>query len=131
MSEVYEAAEIEIDGLGDDIEEQNTSIDDLESENVNLMMIGIDQSGSMTSYSNDMVQCLNDFKDALTNSKDSNEILVARANFDSDIDISGYKNIDEFDTGYGTGGCTAMYDTIVEGSAKMLAYRKYLRDQGG
>lgn len=132
MSEVFETTttEIEIDGLGSDIEEQNTSIDELESENVNLMMIGIDQSGSMSSYKSDMIQCLTDFKDALTNSKDSSEILVARANFDSDIDIGGYKNIDEFGTDFSAGGCTAMYDTIVEGSAKMLAYRKYLRDQG-
>jgi hypothetical protein len=50
----FETNGLEIDGLG--IEEENTSVDDLESENVNLMMIGIDGSGSMSSYSNDMIQ---------------------------------------------------------------------------
>lgn len=121
---------LDIDGLGADIEAQNTAIDDLENENVNLMLIGIDGSGSMSSYRNDMMQCLTDFKDALENSKEANEILVARADFASDIDIGGYKAIDEFDTSFSAGGCTAMYDAVVEGSAKMLEYRKYLRDQG-
>lgn len=117
-------------GWGADIEAQNTAIDDLESENVNLILIGIDGSGSMSSYRNDMTQCLTDFKDVLENSKEANEILVARADFASDIDIGGYKAIDEFDTSFSAGGCTAMYDAVVEGSAKMLEYRKYLRDLG-
>ena len=38
--------EMIIEGL-DDIEVANTSIDDIESENVNLIFVGIDQSGSM------------------------------------------------------------------------------------
>lgn len=130
MSDVMEMDGLDIDGLGADIEAQNTAIDDLESENVNLMLIGIDGSGSMSSYRNDMMQCLTDFKDALENSKEANEILVARADFASDIDIGGYKAIDEFDTSFSAGGCTAMYDAVVEGSAKMLEYRKYLHDQG-
>lgn len=130
MNDVMEMDGLDIDGLGADIEAQNTAIDDLESENVNLMLIGIDGSGSMSSYRNDMMQCLTDFKDALENSKEANEILVARADFASDIDIGGYKAIDEFDTSFSAGGCTAMYDAVVEGSAKMLEYRKYLRDQG-
>lgn len=130
MDNKYAVEEIEIDGLGDEIEEQNTSIDDLESENVNLMMIGIDRSGSMMRYRQDMIQCLLDFKNALSDSKDSNEILVARVDFDDSIDASGYKNIQEFDTNYAAGGCTAMYDAIMEGSKKMLEYRQYLRDQG-
>lgn len=130
MSDVMGMDGLDIDGLGADIEAQNTAIDDLENENVNLMLIGIDGSGSMSSYRNDMMQCLTDFKDALENSKEANEILVARADFASDIDIGGYKAIDEFDTSFSAGGCTAMYDAVVEGSAKMLEYRKYLRDQG-
>lgn len=120
---------MEIDGL-DELEIENTAIDDLESENVNLMMIGIDQSGSMGQYRIEMCQCLADFKDALENSKEANEILVARANFSDNVEITGYKAINEFDTQYGVYGMTAMYDTVVEGSQKMLEYRKFLRDQG-
>lgn len=121
--------EIEIDGL-DEIEVENTSIDDIESENVNLILVATDSSGSMGMYESEMRGCLNDFKDALANSKESNEILVARSNFADNVDIGGYKKIDEFDTSFKSCGGTAMYDAIVTGSEKMLEYRKFLRDQG-
>ena len=120
---------IEIDGL-DDIEIENTSVEDIDSENINLIFLGIDQSGSMNSFSRDMKHSLNEFKDALTNSKEADEILVARANFEDYIDIGGYKKIDEFDTAFRAGGCTAMYDAITEGTEKLKEYRQYLKDQG-
>lgn len=130
MSEFMEMDGLDIDGLGADIEAQNTAIDDLESENVNLMMLGIDHSGSMWQWSNEMVICLMNFKDALKNSKEANEILVARADFDSDVVIGGYKPIDEFEVSFENGGMTAMYDCVVQGAQKMMEYRKFLRDQG-
>ena len=120
---------IEIDGL-DDIEIENTSVEEIDSENINLIFLGIDQSGSMSSFSNDMKHSLNEFKDALTNSKEADEILVARANFEDSIDIGGYKKIEEFDTAFRAGGCTAMYDAITEGTEKLKEYRQYLKDQG-
>ena len=120
---------IDIDGL-DDIEIENTSVEEIDSENINLIFLGIDQSRSMSSFSNDMKHSLNEFKDALTNSKEADEILVARANFEDSIDIGGYKKIDEFDTAFRAGGCTAMYDAITKGTEKLKEYRQYLKDQG-
>ena len=80
--------EIIIDGL-DEIEMQNTAVDDIDSENVNLIFIGIDKSGSMSPYRGDMVSCLKEFKQALTDSKEADEILVARADFNSSINVGG------------------------------------------
>lgn len=120
---------IEIDGL-DEIEVENTAVDDLESESINLIFLGIDESGSMTQYIRDMQNCLTEFKTALTDSKEADEILVARADFSDFINIGGYKKISEFDTGYQTFGMTAMYDTIVNGSEKLKEYRKFLKEQG-
>lgn len=127
----YEENGIEIDGL-DEIEVENTAVDDLESESINLIFLGIDESGSMTPYktSGDMESCLTEFKTALTDSKEADEILVARADFADDINIGGYKKISEFDTGFDVYGCTAMFDTIVEGSEKLKEYRKFLKEQG-
>lgn len=119
----------EIDGL-EEVEATNTSVEDIDSENVNLIFVGIDQSGSMSPFIRDMKHSLSEFKDALMNSKEADEILVARANFEDKIEVGGYKKIDEFDTDFCTGGCTAMYDTIVEGTEKLKEYRKYLREQG-
>lgn len=125
----YEENGIEIDGL-DEIEVENTAVDDLESESVNLIFLGIDESGSMTQYIKDMQNCLTEFKTALTDSKEADEILVARADFSDFINIGGYKKISEFDTNYDTFGMTAMYDTIVKGSEKLKEYRKFLKEQG-
>ena len=54
-----------IDGL-EEVEVANTSIDEIDSENINLIFVGIDKSGSMGQYQHDMVKALGDFKDALT-----------------------------------------------------------------
>ena len=121
--------EIEIDGL-DDIEIENTSVEEIDSENINLIYLGIDQSGSMCCYDSDMKHSLSEFKDALDNSKEADEILVARADFDDTITIGGYKKISEFDTSFMACGCTAMYDAIVMGKEKLKEYRQYLKDQG-
>lgn len=42
-----------IDGL-DEVEIANTSIDEIDSENINLIFVGIDKSGSMGMYERDM-----------------------------------------------------------------------------
>lgn len=118
-----------IDGL-DEIELENTSIDDIGSENINLIFLGIDQSGSMKVYDQDMRHALEEFRTALMNSREAEEILVARANFDSGIDVGGYKRIDEFQTGFTARGCTAMYDAITEGTSKLKNYRAFLKNEG-
>lgn len=120
---------MEIDGL-EEIEVENTAVDELESENINLIFLGIDESGSMGSYMGEMQTCLNEFKTALQDSKEADEILVARADFYDTIQVGGYKKISEFDTTFSVYGSTAMYDTIVDGAEKLKDYRKFLRDQG-
>ncbi|MDE7324919.1 MAG: hypothetical protein K2N63_01335 [Lachnospiraceae bacterium] len=121
--------EIEMDGL-EDVEAANTSIDEIDNENINLIFVGIDRSGSMYPFEGDMSKSLQDFKDALTNSKEADDILVARADFAYTAVVGGYKRITEFDTAYQTGGSTAMFDTIVDGTNKLKEYRDYLKNEG-
>ena len=121
--------EVIIDGL-DEVEVQNTSVDEIDSENVNLIFVGIDGSSSMHKFEGDMIQALSDFKDALINSKEADEILIARADFADSAVVGGYKKITELDTSYRTGGCTALYDTIINGTEKLRAYRDFLKKEG-
>jgi hypothetical protein len=114
----------------DELEIENTTIDEIDNESVNLIFIGIDGSGSMDSYVSDMKNCLKDFKDALANSKEVDEILVARADFSSRVIIGGYKKISEFETKYRADDMTAMYDCIVEGTDKLTSYMGFLKNQG-
>lgn len=125
----YEETGIEIDGL-DEIEVENTAIDDLDSESINLIFLGIDESGSMSVYTREMQNCLTEFKEALQDSKEADEILVARADFSGYVTIGGYKKISEFGTGFTANDMTAMYDAIVEGSGKLKDYRKHLKQSG-
>ena len=81
--------------------------------------MGIDRSGSMGRFAQDMEKALRDFRDALHTSGEADEILVARADFAADLSVGGYKRIAEFDTSYDTGGCTALYDVIVQGTQKL------------
>lgn len=126
---VCEATEVVIDGL-DEIEIENTSIDEIDAENVNLIFIGIDESVSMRPYVNDMMSALTNFKNSIMESKEADQILIARADFNNVIKYSGYKRIENFDTDYVTDGMTSLYDVIVEGTDKLLEYRKFLKDSG-
>lgn len=121
--------EVIINGL-DELEIANTSIEEIDNENINLIFIGLDKSGSMHRYERDMLSVLDDFKVSLLDSKESDEILVARADFSDSVSIGGYKKISDFDTSFSTGGGTALYDSIVEGMEKLRDYRKLLKDSG-
>lgn len=52
MSEKREEMENDVFGL-DDIEIENTSVDEIDAEDVNLIFVGIDRSGSMRPYEMD------------------------------------------------------------------------------
>lgn len=126
---------MEIMGL-DQIETENTAVEELDSEVVNLIMVEIDQSGSMDSFSSDMKKSLGDFKDSIVSSREADTILVARANFmESTVDISGYKKINEFDTDFEADGYTPLFDAIEKGVDKLTndnqtGYMDYLKQQG-
>lgn len=125
----YDRNVFDIDGL-DEIEIENTSVEEIDSENINLIFLGIDKSGSMSVFQQDMKHSLTEFQHALASAKEADEILVARADFEDTITVGGYKRISEFDTAFQAGGCTAMYDAITGGTAKLREYRKFLKAQG-
>ena len=66
----YNTNTVEIDGL-EEIEMENTSVEDIDSENINLMFLGIDKSGSMSVFQEDMKQCLKELKNALARAKEA------------------------------------------------------------
>lgn len=122
--------ETDVFGL-EEIEIDNTAIDALDTEVVNLIFVGIDQSGSMDRYEQDMKQALDDFKEAIANSKEADEILVARANFYNDkTDVGGYKKIEDLSCDYQARGMTPLYDVVVDGTEKLTQYMTFLKEEG-
>jgi uncharacterized protein YegL len=109
---------MDIMGL-DDFEQENTAMDEINSEIVNLVCTLIDESGSMSGNIQEMNYNQSNFKDALANSKDADEMLVAKGTFsNSNVVIGGYKKIEEYDTNYKASGMTPLYDAIVIGAEK-------------
>ena len=70
----YDMTVFEIDGL-DEIEIENTSVEEIDSENINLIFLGIDKSGSMSVFQQDMKHSLTEFQHALASAKEADEIL--------------------------------------------------------
>jgi hypothetical protein len=125
----------EIQGLVD-VEVANTPVDKIDAEEVNLIGVYVDESGSMDQHINPMCSSLKEFQGALVDSKEIDCILAARGNFhNAEVTIGGYKKIEEFDTSFIAQGMTPMYDAIVEGAAKLsnvnkTGYMDFLLDQG-
>lgn len=124
LNEEFDIIEIE------KIEAENTPVDELDTDNTNLICVNVDESGSMSQYVNTMKESFDRFKSALSNSKEADEILVAKSTFNSHISIGGYESIDKFDISYNPGGGTRLYDVIVAGTEKLLNYLKYLDSKG-
>lgn len=129
----YEPGYDELDFDESVMEEENTALDDLDSEDVTIFMIALDNSGSMFPYHAPMRDALAASKNAFAGAKNADEILISRVDFDTDHDATGYLSIDQFPTDYpnqvGSGG-TALYDMIIDEGTKMRQYRKYLREGG-
>ncbi len=113
-----------------DIEKFNTPVDSIEQAEVMLLFVGIDTSSSMEDYESSMHKALQDFKESMQDSKEEDQILIARANFNGEVDIAGYKSIHQFDTSYNPDGMTSLYDCICIGSEKMLEYMTMLKKNG-
>jgi uncharacterized protein YegL len=121
-----------IDVLGmDEVAVQNTPVDQIDSELVNLIMVLIDQSGSMQPHVTEMQKALVNFQNSLMDSKEVDELLVARGNFyNYNVDMGGYKKVDQFDVNYFANGGTPLYDAIKEAQQKLFDYMGYLKNQG-
>ena len=108
----------------------NINVNALEVENVNLISVLIDISGSMDKYASDMQQAIAEFKKALEQSKEVDEILLSRIDFDSSFNKDGYKPVAAFNTGYSTGGTTNLYAPLDWAITNQLQYEKTLKASG-
>ena len=128
MSEEY-LDNITIDGL-DETYATNMDVDDVVSPSVMLVDFLIDGNDSMDPYERAMCECLEHYKEAISNSKQSVEMLVSKTVFESTIETGGYVAPEDFNTDYSTGGCTRLYDVIIDRRQRMLDYMDQLKNNG-
>lgn len=120
---------ITIDGL-DETYATNMDVDDVVSPSVMLVDFLIDGSGSMDSYERAMRECLEHYREAIVNSKQADEMMVSKTVFESRIETGGYVAPEDFNTDYTAGGCTRLYDAIIDRRQRMLDYMEQLKNNG-
>lgn len=124
----------EIFGMDDDFD-QNVDAEELQSARQTVFHILFDESGSMSPYETIMPKCISFYQDTLLKSKQEDEILVAITRFSSDVKLGKYKFVKDISNAYSTGGCTALYQAIVEASEHLInpngtGYMDTLRAKG-
>lgn len=110
--------------------EENSFVEEITFNSVNIISFASDSSGSMYPYKDKMVECLEYFRSELIKAKDLSKVLLSRADFSSEIFIDRYDDVDYFNTTFVPGGCTTMYDAIVECSEDMLTQQKHFNSKG-
>lgn len=120
---------IVIDGL-DETYATNMDVEEVEAAAIMLVDFVIDGSSSMWKYERVMRECLEHYKEAISNSKQSDEMLVSKTVFSSIIETGGYVAPEDFNTDYSADGSTKLYDAIIDRRQRMLDYMEQLNDNG-
>lgn len=119
----------EIYGL-DETHAQNVDVEEVTSPMVTVVDFRIDASGSMDIFADDMRECLAAYRDAVSGSKQADEMLVSKTTFNGSVKVGGYVLPADFDSSYDAGGMTALYDAICDAHDRLLDYVSQLEDNG-
>lgn len=121
--------DLTVEGL-DETFAVNLDVDEVEASTVLLTTFMIDKSGSMDDHEDDMRECLCSYKEAIAESKQSDEMLLSKVLFSHEIKTFGFVKPEDFDTSYQAGGGTKLYDAIIDHRKRLLAYMDELRENG-
>jgi hypothetical protein len=111
-------------------------LDQLASNEVTLAMNIIDMSGSMSSFSAELIRAYNDdYLAAMAGSTAAEDILVSTILFNQDVSLfHGYLNLLDAPPlvrhVYNPAGSTALYDAVGLGLTNMVVYAQHLRQMG-
>ena len=110
-------------------------VDDLNTDDVTLVVIIMDESASMSNVRSDVIDAFNQMTRALNDSKAADSILMSAWTFSNTPKLLfGYTPIDRVkdltEAEYQPGGATALYDTVLDGFTGLVAYGQDLRNNG-
>jgi len=110
-------------------------VDDLNTDDVTLLVMILDQSSSMTGVQKDVIDAFNQMARALADSKAADSILMSAWAFDTDPKLLfGYTPIESVKdlttSDYRPSGATSLYDAVMDGFTGIVAYGQQLRDNG-
>jgi hypothetical protein len=110
-------------------------VDDLNTDDVTLVVIVMDESSSMSNVRSDVIDAFNQMTRALNDSKAADSILLSAWTFSNTPKLLfGYTPIDKVkdltEQEYQPNGATALYDTVLDGFTGLVAYGQDLRNNG-
>lgn len=115
-------------------------VDDIDSEEVTLVVVAIDASGSMYEYADDVIKSYNrDFLESLCGAKNAESILVSTLVFSAWEQnnvrlVHGYTPVPDCpeltSQVYAPDGGTPLHDAVWNGLTGLVAYGQNLRDNG-
>ncbi len=110
-------------------------VDDLNTDDVTLVSVILDQSTSMNSVRSDVIDAFNQMTRALADSKASDSILLSCWVFSAQPRLLfNYTPIDQVKdltrNDYKPGGSTALYDATLDGFTGIVGYGQDLRNNG-
>jgi len=113
-----------------------TLVDELETDDITIVSIILDSSGSMNQFEQIVIDSYNKFIMSLRESKQSGSILVSTRSFDSTQKIlHGFKKVDEINPISGkdysaSGASTSLYDTLMDALTGAEGYALSLVQSG-
>lgn len=108
----------------------NLDVDKLENEHNTLISLGIDESGSMSGYTDVMRDNIRKMKESLLGSKEQDEMLVSITRFAGGIQSSGFQLVDDIENTYAPSGMTCLYDSILVMKQQLTQYMAQLKSNG-
>ncbi|MEI7554694.1 VWA domain-containing protein [Candidatus Chlorohelix sp.] len=110
-------------------------LDQIDSDDVTLVAVVLDESGSMSPYRQSVIEGFNQMLEALRESRMPESILLSTWAFSANprllfsyTPVTGLNGISEAD--FNPDSNTALYDTLLHVMTGMVAYGQMLRDNG-
>lgn len=95
---------------------------DFSSDNINVFLIVLDSSSSMSGEIDNVELGLRSYKNEFENFYEADSIAVGVSRFDSDYTPGPFRKVRELSTNYSTGGTTALCYSIVVGAEQLMTY---------
>lgn len=104
---------------------------DFSSDQINVFMMAVDESGSMRDHVEEMKRGEAAYKKSFEGFPEANSIAISKSHFSTDLDLQYFRPLDEFDNHYSPGGYTALYYAIVRCSKALLDYMAEIAQKKG
>lgn len=95
---------------------------DFASDNINIIKLVYDSSGSMEGYQSDMIKANKAFYSDFSKFEERGSVAISKTVFATDVQSSAFEAVKDFNTNYTAYGYTALYDGIVTSVNETIEY---------